>query len=136
MYMDEIEPNVFLAIGHDLTVNNTHVSNIHNLEQFPQKYMEKIENEIQTHITNISEIKNNIADLDEKQKQIYTSHQFKYFFPNKNTIESQKYYYNSITIDKLKEEQKILENKLTKLKLIHKYIYNKYTNYNLLRCAK
>jgi hypothetical protein len=123
----DIDASIFLAIGKEMCINKLNNKNIHILEEFHEekyrlKYIEKIEDEIFTHTTNLANIKNNIIDLEEKQK-LYKYNN--YFFSLNRNIENQKYYYNNITLNTLKEEELLLEDKITKLKKIYKLTCNK-----------
>jgi hypothetical protein len=117
--MEEIDPHIFLDIGMDMTIG--HIKKENMLEEHCQrKYIKQIEKDIELHISELNNIKNNINEITKKQKKIniYKSNK------NRNSIESEKYYYYTITIDKLKDEQKLLESNLDKLKIIYKSINN------------
>jgi hypothetical protein len=127
MDTEDIDASIFLAIGKEMCINKLNNNNIHILEEFHEekyrlKYIEKIEYEIFTHTTNLANIKNNIIDLEEKQK-LYKYNN--YFFSLNRNIENQKYYYNNITLNTLKEEEHLLEDKIQKLKKIYKSTCNK-----------
>ena len=122
---EEIDPHVFLAIGRDMSVG--HITNYNILlleEENKRKHMEQnekienIEKEIEFHISQLNITKNNIDELEKKRKKIKINNTKNI----KNNLERQKYYYYTITIDKLKDDQKLLESKVDALKILYKSI--------------
>ena len=122
---EEIDPHVFLSIGRDMSVGHIQNYNILLLEkENKRKHMEQnekietIEKEIEFHISQLNITKNNIDELEKKQKKINVNTTKNI----KNNMEREKYYYCTITIDKLKDDQKLLESKLDALKILYKSI--------------
>ena len=120
---EEIDYRVFLAIGRDMSIGHIQNQNILLLEEENKKKhteqiekIKKIEKEIEFHISQLNITKNNIDELKEKQKKTNNT---------KNNLDRQKYYYYTITINKLKEDQKLLESKLEALKILYKSVCNK-----------
>ena len=124
--MEEVDPRVFVNIGRNLCIERIKKNAL--LENHcAQRYFdtEDIINALFTCTAELADIKNNILEMEDNQKKINIS-KINKNKNNKNNIEIQKYYYYSVTIDKLKEEQFLLEKKQKELHIIYKSL--KYTN--------
>ena len=117
--MEEIEHQVFVNIGRNLCIDRIKKNEVIE-NHCAKRYIdtEDIINALFTCNTELALIKNSILEMEDKQKKINISKIKK----NTNNIETQKYYYYSVTIDKLKEDQFLLEKKQKELQIIYKTI--------------